>query len=229
MSYVWPEILWVIDLRVGKEEGHWASIVASFSTAANPHLFYFYSRQPWSAYAVHLTTLSPPALLGDLLLVWLCHKATAPWGQTLHDQAMTALYMWMFTSKWIKLLGHYIRYPVDVFLLPVSILFGYFHGAIKMYAVMTLNVVSSILFTSLLFHMFSSLASQWRKSGRGAKVVGVLAGCGLPKRSPLSSYDSPASQRFDHSSSFVQPRPYPLLFLSSPCELFYVFVIHTNL
>lgn len=64
------------------------------------------------------------------------------WGEVSHDRAMTSLYLWMFTSKWIKLLGHYIRYPVDVFLLPVSILFGYFHGAIKMYAVMTLNVVS---------------------------------------------------------------------------------------
>lgn len=100
-----------------------------------------YSRQPWSAYAVHLTTLSPPALLGDLLLVWLCHKATGSWGESLHDQSMTALYFWIFTSKWIKLLGHYIRYPVDILMLPISILFGYFHGAIKMYAVMTLNVV----------------------------------------------------------------------------------------
>lgn len=104
------------------------------------------SRQPWSAYAVHLTTLSPPALLGDLLLVWLCHKATGSWGESLHDQSMTLLYMWIFTSKWIKLLGHYLRYPVDVLLLPVSILFGYFHGAIKMYAVMTLNVVCSTFF-----------------------------------------------------------------------------------
>lgn len=32
----------------------------------------------------------------------------------------------------------------------------------------------------------------------------VLARCGLPKRSPLSSYDTPASQRFDHDSSFLQ-------------------------
>lgn len=69
---------------------------------------------------------------------------------------MTSLYLWMFTSKWIKLLGHYIRYPVDVFLLPVSILFGYFHGAIKMYAVMTLNVVSvcCISFSTLFFLSF---------------------------------------------------------------------------
>ncbi|KAJ5734170.1 hypothetical protein N7493_002956 [Penicillium malachiteum] len=106
------------------------------------HEKWIWQRQPWSAYAVHLTTLSPPALLGDLLLVWLCHRATASWGDLLHDRAMKALLAWMFTSKWIKLLGHYIRYPVDVFLLPVSIVFGYLHGAIKMYAVMTLNVTT---------------------------------------------------------------------------------------
>ena len=110
----------------------------------------FYSRQPWSAYAVHLTTLSPPAFLGDILLVWLCHKATGSWGESLHDQSMTMLYLWIFTSKWIKLLGHYLRYPVDVLLLPVSIIYGYFHGAIKMYAVMTLNVVCSIFFSFFL-------------------------------------------------------------------------------
>ncbi|KAJ5457584.1 hypothetical protein N7475_008972 [Penicillium sp. IBT 31633x] len=106
------------------------------------HEKHIWHRQPWSAYAVHLTTLSPPALLGDLLLIWLCHKATGSWGEALHDQSMTLLYMWIFTSKWIKLLGHYLRYPVDVLLLPVSVLFGYFHGAIKMYAVMTLNVTT---------------------------------------------------------------------------------------
>lgn len=93
-----------------------------------------------------MTTLSPPALLGDLLLVWLCHKATGPWGDVSHSRAMTALYLWMFTSKWIKLLGHYIRYPVDVLLLPVSVLFGYFHGIIKVYAVLTLNVVSVLVY-----------------------------------------------------------------------------------
>lgn len=95
---------------------------------------------------MHLTTLSPPALLGDLLLVWLCHKATVSWGDVLHQRVMTLLCLWMFASKWIKLVGHYIRYPVDVLLLPVSLVFGYFHGAIKMYAVMTLNVVSCIVF-----------------------------------------------------------------------------------
>lgn len=147
------------------------------------------SRQPWSAYAVHLTTLSPPALLGDLLLVWLCHKATVTWGDVLHDQAMTLLYLWIFSSKWIKLLGHYIRYPVDVFLIPVSILFGYFHGAIKMYAVMTLNVVCIVFFFYFrVSHFFTGLAD-----------------CGLPQMlaCPSFPYDRLASRRFDHDSSFL--------------------------
>ena len=69
---------------------------------------------------------------------------------------MEALGVWMFVSKFIKLIGHYIRYPVDVLLLPVSILFGYFHGIIKIYAVLTLNVVSSFdFFFFLLFVLVS--------------------------------------------------------------------------
>ncbi|KAL4994435.1 nucleotide-diphospho-sugar transferase [Aspergillus recurvatus] len=103
---------------------------------------HIWHRQLWSAYAVHMTTLSPPALLGDLGLIFLCHKATASWDEHAHTLAMLFLAAWMFVSKFIKLLGHYIRYPVDWVFLPVSILFGYFHGAIKMYAVMTLSATT---------------------------------------------------------------------------------------
>jgi hypothetical protein len=51
--------------------------------------------------------------------------------------------MWMLTTKFLKLLGHFIRYPADLYMLPVSIGFGYLHGVIKVYAMCTLNVVSS--------------------------------------------------------------------------------------
>ncbi len=109
------------------------------------------SRQLWSAYAVHMTTLSPPALLGDLALIFLCHKATASWDEHSHALAMSLLAVWMFVSKFIKLLGHYIRFPIDWVFLPVSILFGYFHGAIKMYAVMTLSAVRGNLVFLIVF------------------------------------------------------------------------------
>jgi hypothetical protein len=153
-----------------------------------------------------LTTLSPPALLGDLLLVWLCHKATGSWGESLHDHSMTALYIWIFTSKWIKLLGHYLRYPVDVLLLPVSILFGYFHGAIKMYAVMTLNVVCiqshllPLLRLLSLLLVFPILISYLR--------VQCMCIQAQPLLSPVFSsftYENPASQRFDLDFFFLQP------------------------
>jgi hypothetical protein len=112
---------------------------------------------------MHLTTLSPPALLGDMLLVFLCHKATETWDRESHARAMYALLCWMAISKFVKLLGHYIRYPVDLILIPVSILFGYFHGAIKIYAVVSLNVVSDRLLVfvelwgNLISDCFSSL------------------------------------------------------------------------
>lgn len=100
-----------------------------------------FRRQPYSAYAVHMTTLSPPALIGDALLWFFLWNGVADWPA---DQARIAFYAflaWMTFSKFIKLVTHFIRYPIDVFLWPVSILFGWFHGAIKMYAMVTLNEV----------------------------------------------------------------------------------------
>ena len=47
----------------------------------------------------------------------------------------------MIFSKFIKLITHFVRYPVDILLWPVSILFGWFHGLIKVYAAITLSVV----------------------------------------------------------------------------------------
>ncbi|OAX82131.1 hypothetical protein ACJ72_03514 [Emergomyces africanus] len=64
------------------------------------------------------------------------------WGEESRMFTLKALAAWMFVSKFIKLLGHYIRYPAEVILLPVSILFGYFHGLIKVYAAFTLNVTT---------------------------------------------------------------------------------------
>jgi hypothetical protein len=47
----------------------------------------------------------------------------------------------MAFSKIVKLVTHFVRYPIDILLWPVSILFGWFHGLIKVYAGATLSVV----------------------------------------------------------------------------------------
>ena len=57
---------------------------------------------------------------------------------------MIALAAWTFVfSKTVKLWGHFFRYPADVVFIPVYIAFGYFHGCIKFWGLLTLNAVSS--------------------------------------------------------------------------------------
>ena len=48
--------------------------------------------------------------------------------------------MFAFT-KVVKLMGLFLRNPSDIKFLPVSIVFGYFHGLIKLYALATLKMV----------------------------------------------------------------------------------------
>jgi cellulose synthase/poly-beta-1,6-N-acetylglucosamine synthase-like glycosyltransferase len=89
-------------------------------------------QQPWSTYSVFQTTLTHWALPWDFALLYFCPN-------------YTALYIFLgvcAASKAVKLGGHFIRYPVDICLLPISILFGYFHGIIKLYAAMTLHVTA---------------------------------------------------------------------------------------
>jgi hypothetical protein len=80
--------------------------------------------------------------------VWLLYKAGLTWSADQRQLALYTLFVWMFVSKFSKNLGHYIRYPTDVALLPISILFGWFHGLIKLYAMVTLDVVSAPCITS---------------------------------------------------------------------------------
>lgn len=56
--------------------------------------------------------------------------------------ALTAQCLLIIWTKVIKLIGLFAREPLDIIFLPVSILFGYFHGFIKLYALFTLRMVS---------------------------------------------------------------------------------------
>ncbi|KAI1935738.1 hypothetical protein LOZ57_006876 [Ophidiomyces ophidiicola] len=99
-------------------------------------------KHPYSTYAVYLTTLFPPvACVTDGMLVWLCHKATEA-DRASNRRLLTLLLLWMFITKCVKFLGYFQRNPVDIFLLPLSVLFGYAHGAIKLYALCTLHVTT---------------------------------------------------------------------------------------
>jgi hypothetical protein len=103
---------------------------------------HIWRQQPWCSYALHLATLSPPAFIGDFLLVFFLYKATEGWQEDSQRLALAAFAAWVLFTKFIKLLGHFIRYPADIIFLPASILFGYFHGFIKIYAMLTLDVTA---------------------------------------------------------------------------------------
>ena len=102
---------------------------------------------PWSAYAVYMTTISQWSFLWDCLLVYLLRQASANWDHDTQLLCFALFGIWILISKFIKVLGHYVRWPVDFLLLPVSITFGYFHAGIKLWAMCSLNVVSPSSFT----------------------------------------------------------------------------------
>lgn len=87
-----------------------------------------WTKQPWSTYAVFLTTLTHWALLSDICLIYFC---PSEW--------RIPAYCMMVVSKFVKFLPFYWRNPGDILLIPFSIFFGYFHSGIKLYAALTLN------------------------------------------------------------------------------------------
>ena len=155
-------------------------------------------QQPWSTYAVHLTTLTAWAIPTDALLIFWLWKATETWAKDAQWWAMVSLGAWIFLSKWIKLLGHYMRYPADLLLLPVSVVFGYVHGLLKIYALFTLDVVS----TRVLYHFpppRSVLLS----------VVVALAECGCK-----GVCECEVKRRWPHAHT---PHLWPHLMRQKPC------------
>ncbi len=79
----------------------------------------------------------------DPLLLVSCWRATQDWDPSNRRYAFWAQFVFMFAfTKVVKLMGLFLRNPSDIMFLPISIVFGYFHGLIKLYALFTLRMVS---------------------------------------------------------------------------------------
>lgn len=107
-----------------------------------PSLTHHHRQQPWSSYALHIATLSH-SLANDPLLGFLLHHSTTDWDPSHRLLSFRIFFAWLLFTKVVKLLPHFARYPGDICFLPVTILFGYCHGFIKLYALFTLYVVST--------------------------------------------------------------------------------------
>lgn len=124
------------------------------------------SQQPWSTYALHIATFTSLSFLFDPFILWLTHKATTQWSDDVQFYAMVTQLGWMMVTKYVKLHGLFVREPSDLLFLPTSILFGYFHGFIKLYALATLRMVSHVTSTSR-----ASQANPLRLLGVAAQTV----------------------------------------------------------
>jgi hypothetical protein len=112
-----------------------------YANAANPHLA---SQQVWSTYALHIATFTSLSFVFDPLILGLLYKVTEDLAPDSRFYAFAAQLTFMAITKVVKLIGLFVREPSDLMYLPVSILFGYFHGLIKMYALFTLRIVSHV-------------------------------------------------------------------------------------
>ncbi|KAI9648063.1 Type 2 glycosyltransferase [Ciborinia camelliae] len=99
-------------------------------------------QQPWCVYALHIATFTSLSFAFDPLIIFLSLKATASWSAHHQMIAVVAQLVFMLITKVVKLIGLFIQEPKDIGFLPVSILFGYFHGWIKLYALLTLRMTS---------------------------------------------------------------------------------------
>ncbi|KAF2017668.1 glycosyltransferase family 2 protein [Aaosphaeria arxii CBS 175.79] len=121
---------------------NWRSNLTSLSEL---HMWVNY---PWSLYAVFQTTITQWAFLYDCALFATFYLALLEAGyyQDSHSESNSHLpLLWTFFlghyafTKTIKLIPHLLRNPGDVRFVPVSVLFGYFHNAIKLYGCITVT------------------------------------------------------------------------------------------
>lgn len=113
---------------------------------------------PWSLYAVFTTTPTHWATLWDIGLWYFCPP---------HTTTFWILLITMVFSKIVKLFPLFVREPSYVLYTPVSIVFGHLHGIIKLYAAMTLHVVSNTTPLSLhtRIHIVGSSATTLEQHG----------------------------------------------------------------
>ncbi|QIW97423.1 hypothetical protein AMS68_002941 [Peltaster fructicola] len=104
---------------------------------------HYWWTQPWSTYSVLQTTITAWALPYDLFIFYSWNRASSTWNQDSRSALLIGLILWTFVfSKTVKLWGHFFRYPADVLFMPVYISFGYLHGLIKFYGLLTLHATT---------------------------------------------------------------------------------------
>ncbi|KAK0866970.1 hypothetical protein LTR87_014784 [Friedmanniomyces endolithicus] len=111
--------------------GHWRG---NF-TVMSQESYWCSSRYWWGLCVIYIGQFQSPALLIDGSLFGLL--AGAMKDSDYSCSAFICLGAWIFFTKIVKLIPHFLRYPQDMMYIPVSIAFSYLHGFINIYALAT--------------------------------------------------------------------------------------------
>ncbi|KAI9046715.1 hypothetical protein LZ554_009453 [Drepanopeziza brunnea f. sp. 'monogermtubi'] len=107
--------------------------------------------QPWSVYAIYLSSFVNFALFYDAALLITLWKGWEDMDLALfrlrgsfmdREKGISILAWILFLSKMIKPFPHFWRNPRDILWIPGYILFGYYHSFIKLKALLTVHVVA---------------------------------------------------------------------------------------
>ncbi|KAL8806217.1 MAG: hypothetical protein Q9182_001492 [Xanthomendoza sp. 2 TL-2023] len=99
--------------------------------------------QPYSTYAIHLSSFNPPALILDSLLGFLLYNAIKAAPQSSRCPSVSIcfqlFFLWLAFTKTIKFVAYFRQYPSDLRFLPILYAFSYLHGSIYLYTLFTLH------------------------------------------------------------------------------------------
>ncbi|KAG9231513.1 putative polysaccharide synthase Cps1 [Amylocarpus encephaloides] len=135
---------WGIRIQMCKEAEQclrWARSNLRSNTKSIIFEWRVWMQTPWSLYVLLLATLSH-SLITDPLLAFLLHCSTSTWDPSHRLLSFCIFALWLLFTKVVKLVPHFVLYPIDICFIPVTIFFGYFHSLIKFYALLTLHLVS---------------------------------------------------------------------------------------
>ncbi|KAL8894938.1 MAG: hypothetical protein Q9192_003952 [Flavoplaca navasiana] len=114
----------------------------------------FYDRviwtaQPWSSYALHLSTLTPSAAIVEGVLAWLLYRiyndenVQLPYYFPASLRTAYILFVaWIIFSRMVKLWPYFYQHPTDLRFLPAVFIFAYVHGLIRLWSFSTLFLTS---------------------------------------------------------------------------------------
>jgi len=118
----WARAHWSGNFTVMTNESYWRSW-----------------RYAWGTYVIYVGQFQTPALLVEGVLFGLLYMALQNSSPAVRTKYFISYAIWIFFTKNLKMIPHYVRHPSDTRYIPISIAFSYVHGYYNILALCTLT------------------------------------------------------------------------------------------